>query len=175
MRHSLTSLYQSYSYAAQRSSRATSATAVIIITIQLMISTQIRWANSWIINQLSLEDRMSTLTKARVKTTVVDLEVVVQVAQALPTLVTGEEAKGGTTVVVTQVTFSQVEAIRAGRQQQLILWTLLLYWIHLTHRDSLKEFMASSKSQISKQQTLAFQPQSTLTQQVNKIVTILQQ
>jgi len=140
-----------------------------------MISTQIRWANSWIINQLSSGDKTLTSIRARVKTTVVDQEVVALVAQALPTLGSELEAKGGTTVAVTQVIFSLVEATRAGKQQLLILWTLSLFWTHLTHRDSLKEFLASNQCQSYQQLTLAFQPLTTLTQQMNKIVTILQQ
>ena len=105
----------------------------------------------------------------------VDQEVVALVAQALPTLGSEQEAKGGTTVVVTQATFSLVEAIRAGKQQLLILSTLSLFSTHLTHKDSLRELLASNQSQCYQPQTLAFQPLITLTQQMNKIVTILQQ
>ena len=51
----------------------------------------------------------------------VDQEVVALVAQALPTLGSELEAKGETTVAVTRATVSLVEAIRAGKQQLLIL------------------------------------------------------
>lgn len=133
---SLTSLFQSSSYAVPVLWKAKSAIAAIIITIPLTTFIQIRWANSWIIKHKSSVNKLFTLIRARAKTIVV-APVLVDL-EALDLLTPGLEpvVKWEMPVVAIPATYSRVEATRAGRQQLLILSTSLLCWIPLTHRDS---------------------------------------